>query len=80
MLLQSYFPFLVLNRKTILSKKKKNQISCVYYLLTQRLLYLMTVKLPKWEIIFSRRWIPNGIALFQKTRAFNKFSWKQKEK
>ena len=27
-----------------------------------------------------RRWIPNGIALFQKTRAFNKFSWEQKKK
>ena len=27
-----------------------------------------------------RRWIPNGIELFQKTRAFNKFSRKQKRK
>ena len=27
-----------------------------------------------------RRWIPSGIVLFQKTRAFNKFSWKQKRR
>ena len=27
--------------------KKKNHISCVYYLLSQRSFYLMTVKLPK---------------------------------
>ena len=28
----------------------------------------------RWEIILLRKRIPNGIALFQKIRAFNKFS------
>ena len=41
-----YFPFPVLNKKTNFFFKK-NHISCVYYLLSQRFLYLMTVKLPK---------------------------------
>ena len=27
-----------------------------------------------------RRWVPNGIALFKKTRAFKKFSWEQKRR
>ena len=45
MLLQPYLPFPVLNRKTIFSKKI--QMYCVYYLLSQRFLYLMTIKLPK---------------------------------
>ena len=45
MLLQSYFPFPVLNRKLIFLKKF--QISSVYYLFSQRFLYLTTVKLPK---------------------------------
>ena len=43
MLLQLYFLLPILNRKTIFSKF----ISCVYYLLSQRFLYFMTVKLPK---------------------------------
>ena len=30
--------------------------------------------------MFSWRWIPNRIALFQNTSAFNKFSWSKKEK
>ena len=37
--------FPVFNRKTIFSRNL--HISCVYYLLSQRFLYLMTVKLPK---------------------------------
>ena len=44
MLLQSYFSFPVLNQENIFLKK--NHISCVYYLLSQRFLYLMTIKLP----------------------------------
>ena len=46
MLSQLYFPFPVLTRKTIFFQKKF-QISCVYYFLSQRVLYLMTVKLQK---------------------------------
>ena len=41
MLLQSYFPFPVINENF--------QISCVYRMLSERLLHLMTVKLPKVE-------------------------------
>ena len=44
MLLQSYFPFPILNRKT---QENKIFTSCVYYLLSPRFLYLMTVKLSK---------------------------------
>ena len=63
MLLQSYFPFLVL---IYLFFQKKIRISCVYYLLSQRFFYLMTVKLrkvrnnllkemnPKWGCIISK--------------------------
>ena len=63
MLLQSYFPFLVLIN---LFFQKKICISCVYYLLSQRFFYLMTVKLrkvrnnllkemnPKWDCIISK--------------------------
>ena len=43
MLLQLYFPFPILNRKT----QKRFFISWVYCLHLQRFLYLMTVKLPK---------------------------------
>ena len=66
-LLQSYFSFPVLNRKTFFYFFKKSfHISCVYYLLSQRFFYLMTVKLPKkrnnlleemnpkWDCIVSR--------------------------
>ena len=59
MLLQSYFPFPVLNRQTTFFQKSFH-ISWIYYLLSQRFLYLMTVKLPKvrnnlFEEI-SRQW------------------------
>ena len=59
-----YFPFPLLNRKT---QKNKFFISCVYYLLSQRFLYLMTVKLskvrnnlleemnPEWDCIVSKK-------------------------
>ena len=64
MLLQSYFPFPILNRKT---QENKIFISCVYYLLSPRFLYLMTVKLskvrnnlleemnPEWDCIVSKK-------------------------
>ena len=45
MLLQSYFPFLV--KQTNYFFQKNFHISCIYYLLSQRFLYLMTVKLTK---------------------------------
>ena len=56
--------FPVFNRKTIFSRNL--HISCVYYLLSQRFLYLMTVKLskvrnnlledmdPEWDCIVSK--------------------------
>ena len=98
MLLQSYFSFPVLNRKTqyiyiyiyiyiykyiyiyiyiyiniyiyiyiIHIYILYIYISCVYYLRSQRLLYLMTSNYRRSEVIFLRRWIPNEIAWFQKT-------------
>ena len=45
MLLQSYFPFPVLNRKIIFSKKFSNFLRLRFA--SQRYLYLITVKLPK---------------------------------
>ena len=45
MLLQWYFPFPAFKLKNYFFKKIL--ISCVYNLLSQRFLYLMTVKLPK---------------------------------
>ena len=70
MLSQSYFPFPVLNRKTIFSNKFSNFL---------RLLLPFTK-----SFVFNdgqitevgkkySRLIPNCNALFQKTRAFNKF-------
>ena len=73
MLLQSYFPFPVLNRQSTFFKK-------VF------IFPAFIICFPKefcilwrswWEIIFLRKWIANGIVLFQKTRAFNEFLWEQ---
>ena len=76
MLLRLYFLFPVLNRKTIFSKF----ISCVYYLLSQRFLYLMTVKLPKVRNNLLEEMNPEWDCIVSKTRAFKKFSWEQKKK
>ena len=83
MLLQSYFPFPILNRKT---QKNKIFISCVYYLLSPRFLYLMTVKLskvrnnlleemnPEWDCIVSKNTFFQQI--FMGTEKKSKGIWK----
>ena len=65
MLLQSYFPFKFLAFTICFHKNV-----CIQW----------RSNCWRWEIIFSRRWIPKGIALFQKIVAFNKFSWEQKRR
>ena len=73
MLLQSCFLFPVLNRKNIFQKN-----SCVYYLLSQRFLYLMIVKLPKVgnnlleEVNSRRNCIISKNTCFQQMRAEKK--------
>ena len=76
MLLQLYFPFPILNRKT----QKRFFISWVYYLHLQRFLYLMTVKLPKVRNNLLEEMNPEWDCIVSKTRAFKKFSWEQKKK
>ena len=85
MFLQMYFPFPALNRK--LFSQKYFHISCVYYLLSQRFLYLMTFKLPKlrnnlleemnpqWDCIVSKSTCFQQIFMGTEKKSKEIFQW-----
>ena len=60
--------------------QKKFHISYVYYLLSQRFLYLMNAQLPKVRNNLLEEMNPEWDCIVSKTRAFKKFSWEQKKK
>ena len=86
MLLQSYFPFPALNKQTTFFKKSFH-ISCIYYLLFQRFLYLMTVNLPnvrnnlleemnrQWDCIVSKSTWFQQIFMGTKKKSKETFRW-----
>ena len=80
MLLQSYFLFPVLSRKPIFLKKKKIQISCVYYLLSQRFLYLMMAKLPNVRNNLLEEMNPQRNCIVSKVTCFQEMEAEKKSK
>ena len=79
MLLQSYFLFPVLSRKPIFLKKKI-QISCVYYLLSQRFLYLMMAKLPNVRNNLLEEMNPQRNCIVSKVTCFQEMEAEKKSK
>ena len=60
--------------------QKKFHVSCIYYLLSQRFLYFMTVKLPNVRNNLFEESNRQLDRIVSKTRAFNELFWEQKRR
>ena len=78
MLLQSYFPTLVLKRQTTCFKKVF--IFFAFIVCFTKISIFNDGQITKVSNNIFEEWIANGIALFQKTCTFNEFLWEQKRR